>query len=307
MMLNFENYISELHEISLRSWTGIDSDITLLREDQIHPIVSGNKYRKLKYAVLVARKQGHDTLLTFGGAYSNHLVAVAAMGKPLGFNTIGVVRGDELAEAHHWNTTLKMAAAHGMQLKFVSRATYNNKTNPDFLTELESTLGPFYHIPEGGSSKLGVQGCSEILAAHTQNFDLITVAVGTGGTLAGLSRAASPTQRILGFSALNGCFQVSEIEKYTSKKNYELTDDYCFGGYAKIDAALVRFINEFKAQTSIALDPVYTAKMMWGIVELFKSGTFRKNTRILAIHTGGLQGIAGMNELLKKKNLPQIL
>ena len=151
-----------------------------------------------------------------------------------------------------------------------------------------------------------MKGCEEILNELTASFDYICVSVGTGGTIAGLVKASLPDQKIIGFSSLKGTFQSEVVEKFTDKTNYEIIDTYCFGGYAKIDLDLIRFINEFKNETNIPLDPIYTGKMMYGIMDLVKQGFFEKKSRILAIHTGGLQGINGMNQRLKKKNLPLI-
>nr|WP_239990757.1 pyridoxal-phosphate dependent enzyme [Marixanthomonas ophiurae] len=278
----------------------------MLREDQIHPFVSGNKFRKLKYNIQQAVKEDHKTLLTFGGAYSNHIAAVASAGKLAGLQTIGVIRGEELSSKISDNATLSYAQKQGMQFQFVTREAYRDKYEASFIETLRSTYGNFYLLPEGGTNALAVKGCEEILSGVEKHVDYICAPVGTGGTVAGLIEASKPQQKTLGFSALKGTFQTSEIQKYTSKTNFEIIDDYCFGGYAKIDLQLVRFINEFYKKTGIPLDPVYTGKMLFGIVDLLKRGHFKENSRIFAIHTGGLQGITGMNQRLKKKNLPQI-
>jgi 1-aminocyclopropane-1-carboxylate deaminase/D-cysteine desulfhydrase-like pyridoxal-dependent ACC family enzyme len=246
-------------------------------------------------------------VLTFGGAYSNHISAVATMGKELKMSTIGVIRGEELVHKVSENPTLSFAIECGMRLHFVSRADYKNRSDPRFIEILRQKFKDFYLIPEGGTNTLAVKGCEEILSESTSDFDFVCVSVGTGGTISGLINSSEEHQTVLGFSVLKGIFQISEIKKYTSKNNYRLLDDYCFGGYGKIDSSLVRFINEFKERTHIPLDPVYTGKMMFGIFQMIKNKKFKENSRILAIHTGGLQGIAGMNLKLKKKNLPQIL
>ncbi len=285
------------------------SDIAVLmvkREHSIHTEVSGNKFRKLKYNLLKAQKLGHSILLTFGGAYSNHIAAVAAAGKLFGINTIGIIRGEELSENIYENPTLLYAQECGMKLHFVSREEYATKKDSAFLERLEKSFGTFYLLPEGGTNALAVKGCEEILNENDSVYDYICVPVGTGGTISGIIKSSHPHQRVLGFSALKGTFQTEEILKYTKKTNFEITDSYCFGGYAKIDSQLVRFINDFKAKTGIPLDPVYNGKMLFGILDLIKNGYFKENSRILAVHTGGLQGIAGMNKLLLKKNLPTI-
>jgi 1-aminocyclopropane-1-carboxylate deaminase len=305
--LLFEDESDIVNEaITIESFSAENVGLYIKREDLLHPDVSGNKYRKLKYNIAEAQNRGHRTILTFGGAYSNHIAAVAAAGKRFNFKTIGVIRGAEIESKIGSNPSLQFAQNKGMQLHFVSRKDYAIKEDDLYIESLRRKFGKFYLLPEGGTNALAVKGCEEILQADDSKFDYICASVGTGGTLAGLVNASKAHQTILGFSALKGTFQKEIIEKYSSKTNFEITDDYCFGGYAKIDSQLVRFINDFKENTKISLDPVYTAKMMYGIIDLLKSGYFRENSRILAVHTGGLQGITGMNLLLKKKNLPQI-
>ncbi len=293
-------------EIDLSKYGITGYSLVLKREDLLHPFVSGNKFRKLKYNLKAAQEQDHDTLLTFGGAFSNHIAAVAAAGKELDFKTIGIIRGDELKDKISENPTLSFAIDCGMQLHFISREAYRHKDEIEFISNLKDQFGNFYLLPEGGTNALAVKGCEEILSHENDSFDYICVPVGTGGTMAGLVKASNENQQVIGFSSLKGTFHASEIEKHTSKNNFNITDDYCFGGYGKIDMDLIRFINEFKEKTNIPLDPVYTGKMMFGIMDLLKKGHFKENSRIFAVHTGGLQGIAGMNQKLKKKNLPII-
>lgn len=296
-----KSQIIPLQEVSISNY-----NLFIKREDLLHPFVSGNKFRKLKYNIAEAQKLNKNTLLTFGGAYSNHIAATAAAGKELGIKTIGVIRGEELAKQTSKNPTLQFAEDCGMKLHYISRASYRDKESPDFIEKLKEQFGDFYLVPEGGTNEFAIKGCEEILSETDKEFDYVCTAVGTGGTIAGMVKSSETHQQILGFSALKGAFQNQEVEKHTSKTNYKIIDDYCFGGYAKIDANLIRFINEFKEKTGIPLDPVYTGKMMFGIFDLIKNGYFKENSSILAIHTGGLQGITGMNQLLKKKNLPQI-
>lgn len=281
-------------------------ELYLKREDKIHPFISGNKYRKLKYNLIESQNKKHDTLLTFGGAYSNHISAVASAGKEFGFKTIGVIRGEELADKISENPTLSVAQNCGMQFKLISREVYRTKTTSSFINTLKNELGNFYMIPEGGTNELAVKGCEEIFIEEDKTFDIICCPVGTGGTISGLINASEPHQKILGFPALKGDFLQKEIGKFTAKSNWELVTDYHFGGYAKINSTLVEFINRFKQEYNIPLDPIYTGKMMFGIFDLIKKGYFKKGAKILAIHTGGLQGIDGMNIKLKQKNLPLI-
>ena len=279
-------------------------ELFVKREDTIHPLISGNKYRKLKYNLLEAKAQGQHTLLTFGGAYSNHIAATAYAGHKHGFRTIGVIRGEELETQWQDNPTLRLAHEHGMQFHFVSRSDYRRKNESAFLETLKKQFGNVYLLPEGGTNDLAVKGCMEILTEADANFDYVCGSVGTGGTLAGLINASQPHQTVLGFPALKGDFLTEEIRTFAQNNRWRLVTDYHFGGYAKVDQQLIVFINRFKQQTGIPLDPIYTGKMLFGIFDLIKKDFFPSGSQILAIHTGGLQGIPGMNAILKKKKLP---
>ncbi len=279
---------------------------TVKREDQLHPHISGNKYRKLTYNLLEAKQQGHATLLTFGGAYSNHIAATAFAGKAYGLKTIGVIRGEELENKIVGNATLRYAQECGMQLVFITREAYRQKSEPAFLLQLQELYGAFYHVPEGGTNALAIKGCEEILTAQDLEYDLICTSVGTGGTISGLINSAQAHQKILGFSALKGDFLTAEIHKNTQRNNWQLNDDYHFGGYGKIKPELITFINEFKEETGIPLDPIYTGKMCYGIVDMIRRGLLDRTQQILVIHTGGLQGIHGVNEKLKRQQMPLI-
>jgi 1-aminocyclopropane-1-carboxylate deaminase len=281
-------------------------ELFMKREDQIHPFVSGNKYRKLKYNLLEAKALGFKTLLTFGGAYSNHIAAVAAAGQGLGFKTIGIIRGEEIGNKVLENPTLSFAKQNGMQFKFVSRETYRSKTSESFITALNNEFDEFYLIPEGGTNDLAVKGCEEILDGVSNDYDYISCAVGTGGTISGLINCSKLRQQVLGFPALKGGFLKQDISKFVEQANWELISDYHFGGYAKINEGLINFMNQFKKDYGIPLDPVYTGKMMFGIVDLINENYFPEGSKILAIHTGGLQGINGMNAKLINRNLPII-
>lgn len=288
--------------ISIELPNGIS--LVMKREDLIHPFVSGNKFRKLKYNLLQANTENQSTLLTFGGAYSNHIAAVAYAGKENGFQTIGIIRGDELADKIASNPTLKFAQECGMQFEFVSREDYRLKTEATFLEQLENKFGSFYLIPEGGKNALAIKGCEEILTQEDGNFDYVACAIGTGGTISGIINSALPHQKILGFPALKGDFLQDEIRNFVQNDNWELILDYHFGGYGKVNTVLVDFINRFLEKTKIPLDPVYTGKMVFGIVDLIEKNYFPENATILLIHTGGLQGIQGMNLKLKNKGVP---
>jgi 1-aminocyclopropane-1-carboxylate deaminase len=277
--------------------------LTLKREDLLFPLLSGNKFRKLKYNLEYAREQGFKTLLTFGGAFSNHLHATAAAGRYYGFRTIGVVRGEELA-GKPLNPTLATACENGMQLAFVSRETYRRKSEKPFQKSLMDQFGPVYILPEGGTNSRAVRGCEEILSEADRVFSHICCPVGTGGTLAGLARSAAQDQQVIGYPAIRADGLEAELRRWIPGDHWRLTGEYHFGGYGKVSRELIDFINDFKEATGISLDPVYTGKMMFGILEGIRRRDFPEGSRILAIHTGGLQGLAGMNMRLKKKNLP---
>ena len=276
------------------------------REDLLHPHISGNKWRKLKYNIIEAQKQGHDTLLTFGGAFSNHIYATAAAGREFGLHTIGLIRGEEHLPL---NPTLQFATDQGMRLYYVSRAEYRQKNHSAFIRQLHEKYGNFYLLPEGGTNVLAVKGCTEMVN-HLPHYDCICCSCGTGGTLAGILSGLQGKSQVVGFSALKGGdFLKTEVDQLTKAydgrvhQNYQIISDFHFGGYAKATQALVDFINAFKQEHHIQLDPVYTGKMLYGIFSLAKQGFFAKNNTILAIHTGGVQGIAGFNAQHKSKKM----
>lgn len=309
-MIFEKNIVSKNQQVQLPILEEKGIELWIKREDKIHEFVSGNKFRKLKYNILEAKKQQKNTLLTFGGAFSNHIVATAVAGNLSGLKTIGVVRGEELAnklnEILLENKTLYTANKNGMKFEFVTRENFRRKTDKDFINELRKKFGDFYLVPEGGTNELAIKGCEEILTEEDQKFDYICSAVGTGGTISGLINSAKNHQHIIGFPALKGNFLSEEIKKLTQKQHWQLQTEYHFGGYAKYNEELIRFINSFKEKTQIPLDPIYTAKMLFGILDLIAKNKYPKNTKILAIHTGGLQGIAGINKKLKEKNLEEI-
>ncbi|WP_292891836.1 pyridoxal-phosphate dependent enzyme [Nonlabens sp.] len=291
----------------------VEIEVDIKREDLLHQQVSGNKLRKLKYNLLEAQKQGEQPILTFGGAFSNHIAATAAAGKLLGLPTIGVIRGEELGEdlnktfAH--NSTLKNAHKNGMQLHFVSREAYREKDTKAFQLQMEAIFGSYYYIPEGGTNSLAVKGTEEILTEQDKTYyHIICVAAGTGGTAAGIINSATADQKIIVFSALKGAFMKKEIEKYTLRRDFQVVNEMTFGGYAKSDDGLIDYMNtRFRESVTkenprgIPLEPIYTAKMMYGIEQMVESGVIKGKTRILAVHTGGLQSIAGYNKMLEKK------
>jgi 1-aminocyclopropane-1-carboxylate deaminase len=278
--------------------------INIKRLDQLHPTVNGNKYYKLKYNIEKTLQLPHKTMLTFGGAHSNHIHATAAAGKLFGFKTIGIIRGEELENDLLHSSTLAFAKSCGMQLEFVTRSAYAEKETEDFKGWLHEQYGSFHLVPEGGSNFLGVNGCLEILSEEDkENYDIVTCACGTAATLAGIVLTLQPHQKALGFSVLkNGTWLKDEVIKHiqyflmdTELANeyadkFEIITPYDFGGYAKSNPKLIDFIIDFEKKYGVPLDQVYTGKMMYGLVDLIQKNEFANNQRILAIHTGGLQG-----------------
>lgn len=291
----FTNINSPLQKITDEITHKAEIELYIKRDDLIHPDISGNKWRKLKYNLAKAQEQSLDTILTFGGAFSNHIAATAAAGKEFGFNTIGIIRGEETLPL---NDTLSFATSCGMKLHYLDRTTYRNKTDNDLIEELSEKFGKFYLVPEGGYNKDGAKGCTEIVDEINIDFDYIAVACGTATTLSGIIQSLKPYQTALGFPVLKGGeFLHENIKQLTDSKNhYELITDYHFGGYAKYKPELISFIQWFKTEHNIQLDPVYTGKMMFGLYDLVKKGRFKKDSKIIAIHTGGLQGIKGFNK-----------
>lgn len=278
-------------------------ELFIKRDDLLHPIISGNKFRKLKYNIAAAKALEHKTMLTFGGAFSNHILAVAGAGATFGFKTIGIIRGEELEDKINENPTLAKAKELGMQFYFVSRITYREKENAAFVTHLQDKFGAFYLVPEGGTNALAIKGCEEILTpVDKEFFTHIICGVGTGGTFSGLINASNEKQQLIGFSSLKGAFLSEVIRNFVSKTNWIVNDEYHFGGYGKVTNELIAFLNSFYSQTSIPLDPVYTGKMVFGVLDLIQKDYFPENSKILMVHTGGLQGIKGMNFALQKKN-----
>lgn len=274
------------------------------RDDLTHPEIMGNKWRKLKYNLIHARKEGFQKIATMGGAFSNHIAATAAAAKEHGFESVGIIRGDELRV--NSNPTLAMAHKHGMQLRFMNREAYRMlRDNPNRLIE---EFDDHYFLPEGGTNDLAIKGCQEIVGEIELDFDVIVCPIGTGGTFCGLLSSIQPHQKAIGISSLKGAFITDEIEKIIARfnlnaGNFEINTDFHFGGYGKTTSELIDFINWFKEKFNIQLDPIYTGKSFFGVWELIKTDKFVKNLRIVLLHTGGLQGILGFNR--KSENIIQ--
>jgi 1-aminocyclopropane-1-carboxylate deaminase len=285
--LRLPSPLEELHDGRLAS-AGIR--LHLKRDDLISPDVPGNKWRKLKYNLAAARAQGHRVLLTFGGAYSNHIRATAVAGHYWGFATIGVIRGEERRPL---NPLLDYAVRQGMRLTYLDRAAYRQKTSPAVIEPLRDRFGDFYLLPEGGSNAEAVRGCAEVPGEIGRDFSLICCPCGTGGTLAGLAHGLGPGQRALGFSVLKGgqflARDVAGLQRAAfggNSGNWSIEHGFHFGGFARRTPALDAFIADFERRHALALDRVYTAKMMYGIVALAGRGAFPAGTSIVAVITG---------------------
>lgn len=289
-----------LQSVTLPSADALGISLYMLRLDLIHPEISGNKWFKLKYNLEFAKEKGFNKILTFGGAYSNHIVSTAAACNYLGFESIGIIRGEPHIPLNH---SLAFAQNCGMKLEFVSRELYRNKKDDNFLKDLKIKYPDAYIIPEGGANDLAIKGCAEIYQLIPLDTDLICLACGTGSTMAGIVSAVKCNQEVIGFSALRGgAFLLNEIknflnEEITSKVKFIINSDYHFGGYAKYNQQLIDFMNDFYSLTNIPLDFVYTAKMMYGLMDKINKGEIRSK-RIVAIHTGGLQGNYSIKEKL---------
>ncbi len=275
-------------------------NLLIKREDLNHPYVSGNKWWKLKYNLQQALLTDHKTILTFGGAFSNHIYATAAACKELKLKSIGIIRGERVMPL---NPTLKFAAECGMELQFISRSDYRRKNDNEFLTSLKSDFGDFFLVPEGGANEFAIQGCKEFAETELSEvkFDILFLPVGTGGTAAGILSGFPLAKKVIGVSVLkDGGFLFDDIKTATqglsgnSRSNFELLTSYHHGGYAKVTPELREFIMMMKEKHGLHLDPIYTAKMMWAVWKEIELGHFDQGSTILALHTGGLQGGASL-------------
>ncbi|AFH50459.1 1-Aminocyclopropane-1-carboxylate deaminase [Ignavibacterium album JCM 16511] len=296
-----KNYFSSYRQTPLQQVTDdifLQKKINLFikRDDLIDEHLSGNKFFKLKYNLIEAAENNYSTLLSFGGAYSNHIYSLAYAGKIFGFKAVGVIRGEEHLPL---NPTLSFAKECGMEFYYLSRSEYRKKYSEEILSGLEKTFGDFYLIPEGGSNFLAVRGCSEIPKRIEANYDYIFCACGTGGTIAGIIDGSDEISKVIGVADLkNASFLKEDIYKLsqTKKSNWEILLDYHFGGYAKFSSELLSFIKSFEEKFNIPLEPIYTGKMLFAIYDLTKKNFFPENSTIVAYHSGGLQGLKGLRE-----------
>lgn len=284
---------SPIESIFLDTLSQFNVSIDVKRDDLIHPVISGNKRYKLHFYIQDMLASNKTRLVTFGGAYSNHLHATACVGNELGIQTVGIVR----AEPHELNNptpTLKDCQQWGMTLEPVSRAEYRLKQASPVVAQICAKYPDAYWVPEGGSGELGVKGAEYILSGVQQsNYDVIVLACGTGTTLAGVVRASVDSVNVIGIPVLKGAkWMQSEVAQYlpATKRNWQLNYDYHFSGYGKWNDELVRFSESITQQSGIPLDLVYTAKAFYALVDLISAGKIARNSRVLFIHTGGLQG-----------------
>ncbi len=293
MDINFEIF-SPVHQIRHKTFDEQGLKVFIKRDDLIHPIISGNKWRKLKYTLKQAQAENKTHLVTFGGAYSNHLLATAAAAAKFGFKSTGFVRGEEID-----NDTLFLCHLHGMNLLFTDRESYRNKSalfNQHFSEDATA-----FFIDEGGASALAAQGCSELIDELTDTYDHIFCACGTGTTAAGIINGINQHKLNTRFHAVpvlkNGEFMRNEIDKYLiNPVDYSLHTDYHFGGYAKVTDELTGFIKQFVASTGILIEPIYTGKMLYALYNLAAKQHFKSGSKILVIHTGGIWGLLGMRD-----------
>lgn len=293
MEINLEIF-SPVHQISNKLFDEKGLNVFLKRDDLIHPIISGNKWRKLKYILKQAQAEGKNHLVTFGGAYSNHLLATAAAAAKFGFKVTGIVRGEEVS-----NDTLFLCRLHGMHLQFTDRESYRDK--PALFAKYFADNPDAFFIDEGGASAEGAKGCSELLTELTEPYDHIFCACGTGTTAAGIMNGIQQQGLNTQFHAVpvfkNGGFIKNEIDKYLSNPaDYQLHTGYHFGGYGKADDTLIQFIKQFVAETGILIEPIYTGKMLYAIYDLAAKNHFAPGCSILAIHSGGIWGLLGMRD-----------
>ena len=300
-MFNFQ-FHSPVQALQQPLYTNKQVNVFIKRDDLIHPFISGNKWRKLKYLLEKATSTKKSHLVTFGGAYSNHLLATACAAAQFGFKATGIVRGEPVS-----NDMLMLCSLFGMELIFVSRESYRDKKG--LFEQYFGNYPEAFFIDEGGASIEATRGCSELLDELDQAYDHLFCACGTGTTVAGLIQGIDKHQLETTVHALpvfkNGNFIKDEVLKYTPlSPRFAMHLDYHFGGYAKTKPELIQFIRSFTAQTGILLDPVYTGKLFYAIHDLIQQNYFKPHSNILAIHTGGLFGLLGMRDKFSSQNIP---
>ncbi len=302
-MVDIQHTLTPLQKLDSDQLNRAGVTLWVKRLDLVHPLVSGNKWYKLKYNLLAAKEQGATSILSFGGAYSNHIHALAAACQMLGFASIGVIRGEPHTPL---NNTLAFAQECGMQLHYLNRADYRLKHTQLIQQQLKAEYGNPYIVPEGGSNALALKGVAELIAELGDDYDRLCCACGSGGTLAGLIGGLAGRKQLEGFAALKGASFLSvDVQRllaegaYVDPGNWHINLDYHFGGFAKTTPQLLAFIQQFEAEHGIPLEPLYTGKLFYGLFERIAAGAYPPGTRIIALHSGGLQGRDTMMPFLR--------
>lgn len=301
-----QGVFAEIQETGYSNPDGMKLSFSVLREDLLDAELGGNKFRKLRYHLLKARQEGHSTLLSFGGPWSNHLFSLAAAGNRFGFATIGVVRGEEPPGS---TETIRDLRNMGMRLLFLTRAEYSENATDYFKAWLHDELGSFYLIPEGGGGVAGMSGTMEICGEHTRGYRHVFCAAGTGTTAAGMLMSLAPGQRLGVVPAMKGGAYLGEhilglIRNYlfdfsedgTDEFSLDVYDRFHFGGFARVNPELLRFMEDFRSQTGVPLDQVYTGKLMYGVCELLREHPEWQEEGVVVVHSGGLQGLRGLKQ-----------
>lgn len=300
----FDSYTNTpIQKIEEKFFEQNNISLYIKRDDLLHPFINGNKWFKLKYNLFEAAEKNFNQLLTFGGAYSNHISAFFYACKIFGFAGIVVVRGEEYEKL---NPTLEFVSGNRIKLHYISRKMYRNKYDESFLFELKKQYGDYFLIPEGGSNSFAVKGCSEIISNIEINFDFIFTACGTAGTLTGIAKSLKESQKAVGIAVLkNGRFLIDEVKRLSQnqKINFEIFFDYHFGGYAKFNSALLEFIRDFYQKHQIILEPIYTGKLLFAVYDLIYKNYFPPNSKLVVYHSGGLQGYQGLKKFTPISNL----
>jgi 1-aminocyclopropane-1-carboxylate deaminase len=286
---------SSLQQLTSPILTKQNLTLHIKRDDLLHPLISGNKWRKLKYNLIAMHTQGKNELVTFGGAFSNHIYACAAAGKEFNFKTHGIIRGPELDLN---SPTLQFAKQAGMQLHPVTRLEYRERNKSNYLTTLQARFPNAYLIPEGGTNEAALLGCKELVESLPHS-DYIVCPTGSGGTLAGLIEGASLNTHVIGVAVLKQAeYLIDEIKtlskRANSQHNWQLLCDYHDGGYGKFSTQLWQFCQSMLTSQQLPLEPIYSGKMMYAVWQLIEQGFFPSGSKIIAIHTGGLQGLDGL-------------
>ena len=285
---------SKIKELKLNINNSNNIKLFIKREDLIHDIVSGNKWRKLNYNFKYIKEKKIKKILSFGGAYSNHLHALSWLAKKNNIKSFGLVRGCKLSIE---NSTLSFCKKNKMDLFFLDRSTYrNNKYNNPIFKKIIKSEENIFVIPEGGFNEFGIKGCEEIMNEVNEHYDIICCSIGSGCTAVGIIKSLKFNQSFLGFSSFKNNSQIKNIiSEKVKTMNWEINSEYNFGGFGQVNDELKKFIKDFKNTYAIMLDPIYTSKLFFGLFDMISKNKLPKDSRILVLHTGGLQGLQGVN------------